>query len=275
MNDELQTLQRDMQRMLGRCILLLQQYEKLMKAILINHEIRVFGLPPKSDVEKRIASLSFVTLGNLIGKLLSTFVTSNEMEDTAKPELPDNIISINIKMGLRISADDYDKMRIDLEELVLLRNKLVHHFIDQYDLWDLDGCRDAYDGLTTAYSRIHHHFEQLRSWARHIDQTRRRLAEFMQSDDYLNILINGRAPHDWSMTGIVQALQQAAENLAVEGWTSLDLAQQWIIERHPNQLPAMYGCRSWQQVVHESRLFELRYLEITGKRAAWYRTKKI
>lgn len=48
----------------------------------------------------------------------------------------------------------------------------------------------------------------------------------------------------------------------------------WIAERHPDQLPAKYGCSSWRQVVHESRLFELRYREVDGQRAAWYRAKQ-
>ena len=47
----------------------------------------------------------------------------------------------------------------------------------------------------------------------------------------------------------------------------------WIAERHPEQLPGKYGCSSWRQVVHESRLFELRYRDVDGRRAAWYRPK--
>lgn len=35
----LQPLQRDVQRLLGRCLLRLQQYERLMKAIVAHHEI--------------------------------------------------------------------------------------------------------------------------------------------------------------------------------------------------------------------------------------------
>ncbi len=48
----------------------------------------------------------------------------------------------------------------------------------------------------------------------------------------------------------------------------------WIADRHPEQLPAKYGCSSWRQVVHECRLFELRYREVEGQRAAWYRPRE-
>ncbi|WP_275540119.1 OST-HTH/LOTUS domain-containing protein [Escherichia coli] len=51
-------------------------------------------------------------------------------------------------------------------------------------------------------------------------------------------------------------------------------AGRWIADRHPEQLPAKYGCSSWRQVVHECRLFELRYREVEGQRAAWYRPRE-
>ena len=38
-HDEPPDLQRDVQRLLGRCLVRLQQYERLMKAILAQHEL--------------------------------------------------------------------------------------------------------------------------------------------------------------------------------------------------------------------------------------------
>ena len=180
-------------------------------------------------------------------------------------------------MSLRMSVEDYDRTQNDLKELVLLRNNLVHHFIDQHDLWSLDGCRDAHDSLVAAYSRIDKHFEQLRGWAEHMDQARRLAAEFAQSDAFRDLVINGNAPDgsvDWTAAGIVRVLREADAELAIEGWTPVASAGRWIAERHPDQLPAKYGCSSWRQVVHESRLFELRYREVNGQRAAWYRAKQ-
>lgn len=43
---------------------------------------------------------------------------------------------------------------------------------------------------------------------------------------------------------------------------------------HAEQLPAKYGCNSWRQVVHDCRLFELRYRDVDGQRAAWYRARE-
>jgi hypothetical protein len=110
-----------------------------------------------------------------------------------------------------------------------------------------------------------------------MDQARRLAAEFAQSDAFHDLVVNGIAPDgsvDWPVAGIVSALREAAGELAVEGWTPVATAGRWIADRHPDQLPAKYGCSSWRQVVHESRLFELRYRETNGQRAAWYRARK-
>ena len=276
-DEELQTLQREVQRMLGRCLLRLQQYEQLMKAIVAHHEISASGSPLESNQAERIADAANKTLGTLVGALLGTYVTSGDQDEVAEPDAPDNIISFKMKMSLRMSAEDFDKTQNDLKELVLLRNNLVHHFIDQHDLWSLDGCRGAQESLVAAYSRVDQHFEQLRGWAEHMDQARRLAAEFAQSDAFRDLVINGIAPDgsvDWPAAGIVRTLREAADQLAVDEWTPVAIAGRWIAERHPDQLPAKYGCSSWRQVVHESRLFELRYREVNGQRAAWYRPKE-
>ena len=82
----------------------------------------------------------------------------------------------------------------------LLRNTLVHHFIDQHDLWTLDGCA-AQDELGSAYTRIDQHFEQLRGWAEHMDQARRLAAEFVQSDVFHDLVVNGITPDGTRWTG--------------------------------------------------------------------------
>lgn len=276
-DEELQTLQREVQRMLGRCLLRLQQYEQLMKAIVAHHEISASGSPLESNQAERIADAANKTLGTLVGTLLGTYVTSGDQDEVAEPDTPDNIISFKMKMSLRMSAEDFDTTQNDLKELVLLRNNLVHHFIDQHDLWSLDGCRGAQESLVAAYSRVDQHFEQLRGWAEHMDQARRLAAEFAQSDAFRDLVINGIAPDgsvDWPAAGIIRTLREAADQLAVDEWTPVAIAGRWIAERHPDQLPAKYGCSSWRQVVHESRLFELRYREVNGQRAAWYRARK-
>lgn len=149
-DEGLPALQRDVQRMLGRCLLRLQQYEKLMKAIVAHHEVTVLGSRLDSNQAERIADVANKTLGTLVGALFGTYVTTDAAMDVFAPETPVENTSMNMKVRLHLSPEDYDRTKNDLRELVLLRNDLVHHFIDQHDLSSMDGCRGAYETLEAA-----------------------------------------------------------------------------------------------------------------------------
>ena len=81
-----------------------------------------------------------------------------------------------------------------------------------------------------------------------MDQARRLMAEFAQSDAFRDLVINGIASDgsvDWPASGIVCALREAADELAVVGWTPVASAGRRITKILPDQLPAKYGCSSW------------------------------
>lgn len=244
-DDALQTLQRDVQRLLGRCVLRLQQYERLIKAIVAYHEISGPAHALEPIRAALVAETARKTLGTLIGDLLGSYVVVNGDEtpprDTIAPS--ESTASFGFRMQLGLSDADFARTENELRELVALRNSLVHHFIDQYDLWTLDGCRDAHDALVAAYSRIDQHFEQLRGWAEHMEQTRRLAEAFVRSNEFRDLVVNGIAADgkvDWSAAGIVAALRKAATAVAVDGWASITEAGAWVAQRFP-------GCKIWVQ----------------------------
>jgi hypothetical protein len=278
-DDALQTLHREVQRLLGRCLLRLQQYERLIKAIVAHHDLS--GPPHALEANRaaRVTETARKTLGTLVGDLLGSYVVASESSTSPKAMSysAKDTASVSFRMHLSLSEADFARTENELRELVLLRNSLIHHFIDQHDLWSLEGCHDARDALVAAYSRIDQHFEQLRGWAEHMEQCRRLAETFVRSDEFRDLVVNGIAPDGmvhWPAAGIVSALRKAADELAVDGWASITEAGKWIVERFPEQLPAKYGCGSWRQVVHESRAFEIRYLDMNGQRAARYREKE-
>ena len=164
MNDgDVQAQQREVQRLLGRCLLRLQQYERLMKAIAAHHDISGPAHALESIRAARVDDAFTKTLGTLVGRLFGSCVVT-EGADTAADDTasePVDTIHFAMRMQLSLSAEDYARTQSDLKELVLLRNSLVHHFIDQHDLWSTDGCLTARDALVVAYARIDQHFEHV------------------------------------------------------------------------------------------------------------------
>jgi hypothetical protein len=276
-DDTVPTLQRDVQRLLGRCLLRLQQYERLIKAIVANHDISGSAHGLETVRASRIAETGRKTLGTLVGELLGSCISDRiDTPIEAAAGTPSDVATVRFRMGLGLSDADLSRTENDLKELVILRNNLVHHFIDQHDLWSIDGCRTAQDILVAAYSRIDEHYERLREWTERMEQCRRLAHEFVQSDGFRNWMVKGVAPDgtvDPPETGIVRALREAAGALSVDGWAPVEGAGKWIAKRFPEQIPKKYGCSSWRQVVHESRVFELRYLPLNGSQSACYRER--
>lgn len=273
-DEALQALQREVQRLLGRCLLRLQQYERLIKAIMADYEISGPAHALEEVRAARMTATAGKTLGTIVGELLGSYVVTSEVDTPIKASTDTSDAHISIGSRLQLSDADFARTENDLRELVLLRNNLVHHFIDQHDIGTLDGCRGGRDALIAAYTRIDQHFEELRAWAKGMHDARRALAEVVQSDAFHDLVVNGIHPDGtvfWPGAGIVRALREASSDLAVDGWTTVEEAARWITERYPEQQPANYGCRSWRHVVHESRFFELRYFEIGGRRVARYR----
>ncbi|NKW78803.1 hypothetical protein HGD90_05190 [Rhodobacteraceae bacterium R_SAG7] len=249
-----------------------------MKAIVAHH--RLSG--PVHDLERaraaRIDGTARKTLGTLVGELLGSYVVADEVDATEKDttRFPDNSNWFSMQMQLSLPEAGFAWIEDELQALVLLRNDLVHHFIDQHDLWSLDGCRSAQDALVATYSHIDQNLEQLRDWAANMGKMQRALSEAVQSKAFQDIVANGIAPvckEDLYAAGVVRVLREAFGALAVDGWAPVAEAGKWITDRYPGHQPAKYGCRSWRQVVHEASTFELRYFEMDGQRTACYQER--
>ena len=271
--------QREVQRLLGRCMLRLQQYEQLMKTLLAHHEMAGPVDTLEAHRSSRVEKLSDKSLGHLVKVLFETYVVPDGFERELLPEssTPTDRVSFAFSHRVTMEPERLAEVRNAVEELVKVRNDLVHHLMEQFDLWTDDGCFAAISHLTAIYDRIDKHYVELEAWAGQMDTARSMMAQFMQSDAFREMLVNGIAPDgsfDWPATGIVSVLRESTKRLAVEGWTSLEDAQAWVQANHPKQTPETYGCRSWPQVLSESSLFDLTYrLDAEGRKLGWFRER--
>lgn len=272
-------LQRDVQRLLGRCMLRIQQYERLMKAMLAHHELA--GPVETLEVQrsKRIERLSDKSLGTLVKALFETYVVPDGFERDLLPDdkVATDRISMAFSFRMSMAPDRWAQTKEAVEDLVAMRNDLVHHLIDRFDVWSEDGCVAAVRHLEDSYGRIDGHYLELVEWATSMEKAREMAASFSQSQAFHDLVVNGIAPDgsfEWSSTGMVRALRRAVEAHQAEGWARLDEVCVWLATQEPEQTPEKYGCRSWPQVVSESRLFDLQYrTSLDGRKEPWIRER--
>lgn len=271
--------QEDLHRLLGKCLLRLQQYERLMKALLSLH--RLGG--PIDELEtqqaKRIKQFSNRTLGQLVEALFETFAVAEGTESPVLDDskLPADRISMSFQFQLKMGDEQLAGVKVAIEELVSMRNELVHNFIERFNVWTDEGCEAALAHLHASYERIDAHYTDLRQWAVHMDHARSLTASFAQTPAFADWLVDGIDPQggvDWLQTGIVRALRDALAQNSNGGWLQLDAAQTWLAQHHPGQTPERYGCKSWPQVLNASRAFALEYRMHDEHKVAWFRSLK-
>ncbi|PTA70341.1 MULTISPECIES: OST-HTH/LOTUS domain-containing protein [unclassified Stenotrophomonas] len=269
--------QQEVQRLLGRCILRLQQCEQLMKSMLAFQKL--FGTPDTfhKAFDNRKAEISGGTMGVLAARLMAECVIRKGSEAPgAPPGYSRDSSFIALFMGLELPEQSHAALRTDLRKLVHLRNTLVHHFIEQYEIRTVDGCLKAQDALSHSYTEIDRQFQQLRTFAADLAQGPQALVELVQSPEFHDLIVNGIGPDGqihWPIAGIVSALRQAFREQAIDGWANLDTAILWMSEHHPEQTPQKYRCVRWRHVIHESRQFELRNFKHNGQQGAWFRER--
>ena len=268
--DALTSTRQEVQRLFGHCLLRLQGYELLLKAIIATHEISAPIASIADAQADRMADLRGKTLGALMGEMIGSFIVASGTEGMGPSQ--DDAPSVAYRQQIVLSEDEFSRTQADLRELVKLRNDLVHHFLEQHQLRTHEDCLKAQEALGLALGRIAQAYDDLRSWAKDMDQTRKSVAKYFASPEFTDFIVHGRVP--WPNTGIVRALKEATEEQASEGWTPVDAAVQWINEKYPDEQPDGYGCTSWRQVIHASQMFDLRYLEHGGPRRAWYRLRE-
>jgi hypothetical protein len=273
--------QREVQRKLGRCLIQLQRLEVLAKALWVHHEFESEDRDFMAARSKREAHISDKTLGAVVKKLVDSYLAP----DLGKPDedSPNGDHSdvdpartlFRFKSKFSMSSGDYSRVSSELSALVEMRNTLVHHFIERFDLWSDEGCEDAQANLDDCYQRIDALYSTISLWAEADQAAREELGAFLQSDEGKKAVRDLMTSDDnlgWSSTLVVTALRAAEEELSRGGWTSLEDAVRWLSANHPDEKPGKYGCSTWRHLLHESRLFEIQKATADGANGRRFRS---
>lgn len=95
LSEDVTSEQHEVQRRLGRCLLRLQQYEGLLKAIAAHQEIEGPADSLQSIRDSKVEELSNKTLGHLVGVLAGSYLSVELPDDvgSASNELPVAVLS--------------------------------------------------------------------------------------------------------------------------------------------------------------------------------------
>jgi hypothetical protein len=283
MNNSVEVAQHEVQRKLGRCMLRLQQYERLLKAMVaaMSLEGNPADLPAVRSRQKAAASKK--SLGTLVGLFTGDYLTDNQLTtasstvDVAPADKAADAPWFKMRLNIAMSPEHREQATEALAELVAMRNDLVHHLIEQFDISEESGCLAATRHLQDCYQKIDNHLGQLKEWSEGQEKAQALASSYLQSKSFEDMFVHGINPDGsvcWQRSTIVECLREAETACQVDGWTSLDAAIVYISRTAPDQVPSRYGCKTWRQVLKKSEQLESRSDPGSdGKRGeAWYRS---
>lgn len=247
----------------GRCLLRLQQYEQWMKTLLTNRElVGNTAADLQQGLAKRKDKFGTQTLGQLLAELTGRHL--QPAQDERQDQLADTGLDepmFSIRFSQEMDEEQYQKTCQDLKDLLALRNELVHHLIERFDLLTKESCLAALRYLDDALQKIADHRQELRDWLKSHLAAREAAVELLRSPDFQTFTALGYFPGQpitWPGTTIIQMLKHAERECQHNDWADLKQAIRLIGRRDPQITPSRYGCSSWRQVLHDSGLFEIR-----------------
>ena len=254
-----------------------------MKKLASEHEI-AGAAEELDDIKARTRELvSKKTMGQVVGYLTGNFlqVAGASPEPDEDNELPPDapLPWVRMRFHIAFSEDNLKRVEQKLAGLVEIRNELVHHFLEMFDLSSLDGCRAAITYLDEHLEEVDASHEELRQWVDQAARTKALHANLMNTPEFTDFLIHGILPNgagvEWSSSTIVNLLRDAESALAEDGWTSLAIAIDHIRRTEPEHNPIKYGCSSWRHLLHECRQFEVRKHQPAAglPTEVWYRSR--
>jgi len=279
------TLHREVHRKFGRNLLRLQQYEKLVKILVAEQTLSGNVNDLGNARSLRHETVANKTLGQVVGDLVGNFIapakTTTDSIDNDEDECDPTLPFFQANFRIEFSEENFKRTKQNLTNLVDLRNELVHHFLDKHDLMTEPGCLAADAYLDECFKQIDAYWIELQQWAKHSDDLRTQLASYMKTPEFRDFIKHGIMPGNagvlWASCTIVNLLRDAEAALAKEGWTLLSNAIAYIGMREAEHTPKKYGCSSWRHVLHESKQFELRKVQVSPvlPTEIWYRSRPV
>ena len=130
MSEDVTNEQHEVQRKLGRCLLRLQQYEIMLKAVTAHQSIEGPGDKLQSIRDEKVQEFRGKTLGHLVGVLTGSYlaVASAESADTDSAEPSGGVPRsgwFRMSSSVAMSPESYAGTVEQLRDLVTLRNDRV------------------------------------------------------------------------------------------------------------------------------------------------------
>lgn len=230
-SDELVAKNREVQRLLGRCLLRIQQLERLLKAVVSVQHHYGSGSDGAQLAQQRAAQVAKLGMGDLVDFILAEVLhvrtgqvgpdgleaehpirkgaTGPQSKTSALARRHDKARAkalaelrpwFTSKLTMSAAPEEAKEIKDRLTSLVQLRNRVVHHFCDDHEIRTEAGCDRATAFLEQTDASLVQHMDHLSKWAIELDEARMEAARFLSDpavvDQMFSLPADAASPED-------------------------------------------------------------------------------
>lgn len=241
----------EVMRKIGRNMLLFQQIEGLLKYLLANGSISGTMADLKTKRESRVAEIKRKTMGQLVGEFVDSTYSDNK-NTKSQDQLDEVYVSFNFHV--ECEADHYESQKRVLAELVAERNDLIHHFLPKYNSESLESCQVINTQLEQQHEKLLPEVRNLKALVRSLDEARKVLAEFINSEDGHKLFVEGVLPGESRLDGLLRNIASLAAR--ADGWVPLATAGELINKQSAEKIDKICEERGIKKLRHLKKLIK-------------------
>jgi hypothetical protein len=249
-------------RKIGRNMMLFQQLEGLLKLIIINGSMSCYASEICSNIEQRASNIKKQTMGQLVGQYIETTNPDSHDASNEPEELQEAFLSF--KFQIECDSVYYNSKKEALAKLVSERNDLVHHLLPKFNSNSIESCITMGSQLDKQADYVRHEISDLKVKANALQEGRKKLAEFLNSDEGKKELELSWLRQSRLVLLLGDIAIQTARN---DGWTLVNIAGQLVKQHAPEEIAMLkerYGHKSLKALIIATEIFDL-YEEPTKK----------
>jgi hypothetical protein len=248
-------------RKVGRNVLLFQQMEQALKALVSTSNISGYASELKKKQEIKAESVKTQTMGQLVGQYID-----NNSPDQVENNEPENLkeVFISVQSTIQIDGQSHEEEKELMASLVAERNTLVHHFLSTFDSTSMNSCIDAQARLDKQAERVRNEINNFRATLTTFIDMRKSLSEFCTSKEFKDYLIASSSQQS-TLANLLSGLAQTKARK--DGWMVLNKAVSIINTESPEELKNIkenHGCKKLKDMMIKTGLFDF-YEEQTAK----------
>jgi len=250
----LDDLVREVQRKIGRNILLFQQLEYLLKYVVANGQFSGYSSELESIIATKRSSVNKQTMGQLVGQFVES---SNPTRNDDSTE-PGEIKEPHFSFDFRIETDEnsYKEKKETLSRLVLERNKLVHHLLPELDLQSFESCKKVEKNLDEQADKVRTEIKNFQSMAQCLSGARKKISDYLCSDEGKKVYLLSFLRQDRLVILLAEIANQVVRE---DGWTLMNIAGTLVKQHAPDELALLHKGtehRSLKSLMLKTEMFE-------------------